>query len=61
MLVYVEIINYICIDNKTKEMKTLFVSIETFNDMLLGFIKSGVTFESEERNGGILITFTGGY
>ena len=42
-------------------MQTLFVSMETFNDMLLGFIKSGVTFESEEKNGGILITFTGGH
>ena len=42
-------------------MKTLFVSNETFIEMLEGLIKSGVTFESEERNGGILITFTGGY
>jgi len=42
-------------------MKTLFVSQESFTDMLLGFIKSGVTFEAEEKNGGILITFTGGH
>ena len=42
-------------------MQTLFVSTETFNDMLLGFIKSGVTFEAEEKNGGIEITFTGGH
>jgi hypothetical protein len=42
-------------------MRTLFVSHETFIEMLSGFIQSGVTFESEEKNGGILITFTGGY
>ena len=42
-------------------MRTLFVSIETFQEMLLGFIKSGVTFKSEEKDGGILITFLGGY
>ena len=30
-------------------MKTLTVSIETFNEMLLGLIKSGVTFDAEER------------
>jgi hypothetical protein len=42
-------------------MGTLFVSTETFNDMLSGLIKAGVTFESVEKNGGILITFTGGY
>ena len=42
-------------------MRTLFVSTETFNEMILGLIKTGVTFNSEEQNGGILITFTGGY
>jgi hypothetical protein len=42
-------------------MRTLFVSIETFTEMLTGLITSGVTFESEEQNGGILIKFTGGY
>jgi hypothetical protein len=29
--------------------------------MLTNLIITGVTFESEEKNGGILITFTGGY
>jgi len=42
-------------------MKTLFLSHESFTEMLSGLISSGVTFESEEKNGGILITFTGGY
>jgi len=42
-------------------MKTLTVSIETFNEMLLGLIKSGVTFDAEEREGKIIIDFTGGY
>ena len=42
-------------------MRTLFVSKETFNEMLLGFIQSGVTFDAEEKNGAIEITFTGGY
>jgi hypothetical protein len=42
-------------------MRTLFVSIETFTAMLTDLIISGVTFESEEKNGGILITFSGGY
>ena len=46
---------------KTYIMKTLTVSIETFNEMLLGFIKSGVTFKAEEREGKIIIDFTGGY
>jgi hypothetical protein len=56
-------ISYLCFTNKLKQynMRTLFVSTETFTDMLVGFIQSGVTFESEEKNGGILITFTGGY
>ena len=49
------------IKQKQNNMRTLFVSTETFTDMLVGFIQSGVTFESEEKNGGILITFTGGY
>ena len=40
---------------------TLQVTIETFNDMLSGLIKSGTTFEAEENPQGILITFTGGY
>ena len=42
-------------------MRTLFVSTETFTAMLTDLIITGVTFESEEKNGGILITFTGGY
>jgi len=42
-------------------MRTLFVSTETFTDMLMDLIITGITFEAEEKNGGILITFTGGY
>jgi hypothetical protein len=42
-------------------MKTLFVSLETYNEMLLGLIQSGVTFSGKEQDGGILITYTGGY
>jgi hypothetical protein len=42
-------------------MRTLSVSISTFQEMLLGLIKSGVTFEAEEKDGEILITFLGGY
>ena len=40
---------------------TLFVSQESFTEMLLGLVKSGCTFEAKEENGGILITFTKGY
>jgi hypothetical protein len=42
-------------------MKELFLSHESFTEMLLGLIKSGCTFEAEEHNGGIKIIFTGGY
>jgi len=42
-------------------MKSLFVSQETFTEMLTGLIVSGVTFEAVEKNGGILIEFTGGH
>jgi hypothetical protein len=43
-------------------MRVLQVSKESFNEMLSGLIQSGVTFiASEEKTGGILITFTGGY
>jgi len=42
-------------------MKTLFLSHESFTEMLSGLVSSGTTFEAEEKNGGILITFTGGY
>ena len=54
---------YLCFTNKLKQyiMRTLFVSTETFTDMLTDLIITGVTFESVEKNGGIFITFTGGY
>lgn len=43
-------------------MRTLTVSLETFNSMLNGLISSGVTFEAEEQyNGHIKIEFSGGY
>ena len=42
-------------------MRKLTVSIETFNEMITDLIKSGVTFEAEEREGKIIIEFTGGY
>ena len=43
-------------------MRTLIVSTETFNKMILGFIQSGVTFDAEAiEQGDIKITFTGGY
>lgn len=42
-------------------MNTLFVSQESFTEMLQGFVASGVTFKAKEENGGILITFTGGH
>jgi hypothetical protein len=42
-------------------MRKLTVSIETFNEMVTDLIKSGVTFEAEEREGKIIIEFTGGY
>jgi len=42
-------------------MRTLTVSTKTFTEMLSGLIQSGVTFEAEEKNGEIVITFTGGY
>ena len=40
---------------------TLTVSPETFSTMLLGLIKSGVTFEANEVGGNIVVKFTGGY
>lgn len=41
---------------------TLKVTPETFADMLMGLISSGVVFKSEEdKDGMIVITFTGGY
>ena len=33
-------------------MRTLFVSTETFTEMLMDLIITGVAFESEEKNGG---------
>lgn len=43
-------------------MKTLTVKPETFLAMLSGLIASGVTFEADEINGGLIhITFTGGF
>ena len=43
-------------------MRTLTVTVETFNALLLGIIKSGVTFEAtEEVKGMITINFKGGY
>lgn len=43
-------------------MQQLTISKETFNEMLVGFIKNGVTFEAEEnKQGFIVVTFTGGY
>lgn len=43
-------------------MKTLTVTVETFNKMLTGLIESGVTFNAKENElGNIKIDFTGGY
>lgn len=42
-------------------MRSLRVSVETFNEMLTGLIISDVTFEAEEIGGWIVIEFTGGY
>ncbi len=44
-----------------KIMRELTVSKETFFEMLSDLIKSGVTFEAEEKNNFIIITFNGGY
>lgn len=42
-------------------MRTLTISTATFEKMLSGLIQSGVTFEAQEKNDEIIITFTGGY
>jgi len=42
-------------------MSTLKVTPETFNEMLLGIIKSGVVFEGVEKEGWIIITFNGNF
>ena len=47
--------------NKNIIMRKLTVSKDTFNEMLLGFIQSGVTFEALEKGEDIVITFLGGY
>jgi len=39
----------------------LFVSQETFNEMLQGMVASGCQFDAKEENGGILIIFNGSY
>lgn len=39
----------------------LVVSKETFLEIILGLIKSGVIFEAEEVDEVIVIKFTGGY
>ena len=39
----------------------LTVTKETFTEMLSGLVASGVTFEAEEKNDEIVITFNGGY
>ena len=42
-------------------MQKLSIPTKAFTDMLPDLIASGVTFDAEERNGWITITFTGGY
>lgn len=39
----------------------LFLSHKAFTEMLPDLVASGCTFDAEEKNGGISITFTGGY
>ena len=39
----------------------LFLSHESFAEMLPKLVASGCTFDAEEKNGGISIEFTGGY
>ena len=53
---------YLCTEPiKRNHMKKLTVTPETFTEMILGLIKSGVTFDAKEINGVIIIEFTGGY
>lgn len=41
---------------------TLTVSVKTFNEMISDLVASGVTWEAiEDKDGDIVITFTGGY
>lgn len=42
-------------------MRKLTVSPEMFTQMLSGLIASGVTFDSKEFDGKIVIEFTGGF
>jgi hypothetical protein len=42
-------------------MRELIVTPETFTKMLPNIIASGVTFEANETEGNIVITFLGGY
>jgi len=50
------------LNQKQHDMKTLTVSQQTFENMLSGLIKSGVTFEAKENgDGNIVVTFTGGF
>ena len=44
-----------------KNKNTLVVSKETFVEILSDLIRSGVTFEAEEVEEVIKVTFTGGY
>ncbi len=53
---------YLCTEPiKRNHMKKLTVTPETFTEMILGLIKSGVTFDAKEINGVIIIEFSGGY
>ena len=42
-------------------MRKLTVSQETFENMLKGIIASGVTFEATEKDGNVIVIFTGGF
>jgi len=52
---------YLCSNQLKIYTMTLFVSHETFLEMLTGLVKAGTKFDAKEFNGGIHITFTGGY
>ena len=42
-------------------MKKLLVTPDTFTEMILGLIQSGVCFEAKEKDGMIIVEFNGGY
>jgi hypothetical protein len=42
-------------------MRKLTLSTKTFGEIILDLIKSGVTFDAVERDGFIIITFSGGF